>query len=134
MSKRTLTFVGAGVLIAAARGTGIKALTAFSVLDDPDREFASSVFVRLEVLPRAVYNKRRAEENFYESFFAAVTHWANPADTLDDSLNVATTYGLSALDGLHPAAALGVRADELVTTEGVTKPIYRAQGIKIVSV
>lgn len=134
MSRRVLTFVDAGVLVAAARGTGIKALAAFSVLDDPAREFASSVFVRLEVLPKAVYNKRQAEENFYESFFAAVTRRADPTDTLNGSLNVASTYGLSALDGLHVTAALGVRADELVTTEGATKPIHRAQGVKIVSV
>ena len=134
MSKKILTFVDAGVLIAAARGTGIKVVTAFSVLDDPDREFASSVFVQLEVLPKAAYNKRRAEENFYKSFFAAVARWADPTDTLNDSLKVASTYGLSALDGLHVTAALGVRADEIVTTEGATKPIHRAQGIRIVSV
>jgi hypothetical protein len=53
MSKKLLTFIDAGVLIAAARGTGIKALKAFSVLDDPSREFASSLFVQLEVLPKA---------------------------------------------------------------------------------
>ena len=134
MSKKILTFIDAGVLIAAARGTGIKALTAFSVLDDPVREFASSVFVQLEVLPKAAYNKQRAEENFYKSFFAAVTSWADPADTIRDSLDVASTYGLSALDGLHVTAALGLRADELVTTEGTTKPIHRAQGIKIISI
>ncbi len=134
MSRRVLTFVDAGVLIAAARGTGVKALGAFSVLDDPNREFASSVFVRLEVLPKAVYNKRRAEENFYESFFAAVTRWADPSDTLNGAVRVASTYGLSALDALHVTAALGVGADEFVTTEGVTKPIHRAQGIRIVSV
>ena len=134
MSRKTLTFVDAGVLIAAARGTGIKALTAFSVLDDPDREFAPSVFVQLEVIPKTVYNKRQAEENFYKSFFAAVTRWADPADTLANAPGVASTYGLSALDGLHVSAALGVRADELVTTEGATKPIHRAQGIRIVSI
>jgi predicted nucleic acid-binding protein len=134
MSKKILTFIDAGVLIAAARGTGIKALTAFSVLDDPAREFASSVFVQLEVLPKAAYNKQRAEENFYKSFFTAVTHWADPADTVRDSLNVASAYGLSALDGLHITAALGLRADEMVTTEGMSKPIHRTQGIKIVSI
>jgi predicted nucleic acid-binding protein len=134
MSRRTLTFVDAGVLIAAARGAGARALAAFSVLDDPTREFASSAFVRLEVLPKAVYNRRQAEEIFYESFFAAVTRWADPTITLNDSFNAASAYGLSALDGLHVTAALSLRADELVTTEGATKPIHRAQGIRIVSI
>jgi predicted nucleic acid-binding protein len=134
MSKKVLTFIDAGVLIAAARGMGIKAVKAFSVLDDPGREFASSVFVQLEVLPKAAYNKQLSEENFYKSFFAAVTRWADPAATLNASLNVAGTYGLSALDGLHVTAALGLGADELVTTEGAAKPMHRARGIKIVSI
>lgn len=134
MSKKVLTFIYAGVLIAAARGTGAKALAAFSILDDPDREFASSLFVQLEVLPKAIYNKQQAEENFYSSYFSAVSRWADPAGILNDALNVASTYGLSALDGLHVAAALAVGADELVTTEGATKPMHRAGGIKITAI
>ena len=46
-----LTFVDAGVLIAAVRGTEEIAKRALQVLDDPELNFASSVFVRLEVLP-----------------------------------------------------------------------------------
>lgn len=134
MSEKILTFIDAGVLITAARGTGIKALAAFSILDDPSREFASSIFVQLEVLPKATYNKQQAEENFYKSFFATVTNWADPTATINDSLNVASRYGLSALDGLHIAAALSIGTDEFVTTEGITKPLYRAKGIKITSV
>lgn len=134
MSKRVLTFVDAGVLIAAARGTGAKALAAFSVLDDPDREFASSLFVQLEILPKAIYNKQQAEESFYRSYFAAVSRWADPVDILNKALNVASTYGLSALDGLHVAAALTVGADELVTTEGTSKPMHRAAGVKITTI
>jgi len=134
MSKNLLTFIDSGALIAAARGTGAKALAAFSVLDDPDREFASSLFVQLEVLPKAVYNKQQAEENFYRTYFAAVSRWADPAGILNNALHVASTYGLSALDGLHVAAALAVGVDELITTEGVTKPMHRAVGFKITAI
>jgi hypothetical protein len=49
MSKRT--FVGSGVLVGAARGTEEVARRAMAVLDDPERTFASSALVRLEVLP-----------------------------------------------------------------------------------
>lgn len=134
MSKKVLTFIDAGVLITAARGAGAKALAAFSVLDDPDREFASGLFVRLEVLPKAVYNRQQAEENFYRTYFAAVSRWADPLSILNDALDVASTYGLSALDGLHVVAALAVGADELVTTEGTTKPMHRAAALKITAV
>ncbi len=45
------TFVDSGVLIAAARGNEDVARQAMAVLDDPEREFASSPLVKLEVLP-----------------------------------------------------------------------------------
>ncbi len=65
-----LTFIDSGVLIAAVRRTDEVARRAMEVLDDPDRAFASSVFVRLEVLPKALYNNSRVEAEFYEAFFA----------------------------------------------------------------
>ena len=46
------------------------------VLTDPDRDFASSIYIQLEVLPKAVYNKQKDEADFYNRFFKAVTHWA----------------------------------------------------------
>jgi predicted nucleic acid-binding protein len=70
------TFVDAGVLIAAARGGNVQAARAMEIFDDPEREFAASTFLRLEVLPQAVFNKRVAEAEFYEAFFATVSHWA----------------------------------------------------------
>jgi hypothetical protein len=53
-----LTFVDAGVLIAAARGGSEQAARAMEVLDDPEREFGASPFLRLEVLPQAVVTIR----------------------------------------------------------------------------
>jgi hypothetical protein len=40
-----LTFVDAGVLIAAARGGNVKASRAMEIFDDPEREFALSCWV-----------------------------------------------------------------------------------------
>ena len=48
-----LIYVDSGVLLAAARGVDAIAQEAFAVLDDPDAQFASSIFVKLEVLPKA---------------------------------------------------------------------------------
>jgi hypothetical protein len=42
-----MTFLDSGVLIAAARGTDDNALLALQILDDPDRKFVFSIFVRL---------------------------------------------------------------------------------------
>lgn len=69
------TYIDAGVLIAAVRGSGPIAQRALDILDDPDREFASSIFVKLEVLPKAIYHKSEVEAAFYQAFFDAVLHW-----------------------------------------------------------
>ena len=52
------TFIDSGVLIAAARGDGIMAQTSLDILQDTNREFVSSIFLKMEVLPKAIYNKK----------------------------------------------------------------------------
>jgi predicted nucleic acid-binding protein len=128
----TLTFVDAGVLIAAARGADWVAIRANQALGDPRRSFASSPFLRLEVLPKATYHKKLGEASFYESFFAAVERWAEPDSALAASAHsLASRFGLSALDALHVAAALSVGAEELLTTEKPQKPIHRVTEIRV---
>jgi hypothetical protein len=73
----TRTYVDAGVLIAAARGQADLAARAMEVLDDPQREFVGSVFLQLELLPKPIYYGNTLEAEFYEEFFAGVTHWSN---------------------------------------------------------
>ena len=129
------TFVDAGVLITAARGVDPIALKAIEILDDPNREFASSIFLKLEVLPKAVYYKNEAEAEFYNTFFKAVAHWADSIDTIvREAFREACDSGLAALDALHVASAVSIGAEELVTTERAQKPIHRTRLIKVVSI
>jgi predicted nucleic acid-binding protein len=129
------TCVDAGVLIAAARGQASIAVRAFEILDDPDREFAASVFLKLEVLPKAIYHNNSSEVEFYEEFFSAVTAWAADLNTVVDyAYREACDSGLAALDALHVAAAVSVGAEELVTSEKPDKPLFRIQSIKVVSI
>jgi predicted nucleic acid-binding protein len=131
----TLTFVDAGVLIAAARGSSEQAERAMAILDDPAREFAASAFLRLEVLPQAVFNKRGTEVAFYEAFFAAVSRWATDlTQVADAALQEASTFGVEAMDALHIAAAASVGAAELVTTEKPVRSIHRARAVKVVTI
>lgn len=112
------TYLDAGVLIAAARGKAPLATKALSILDDPNRQFVSSIFLKLEVLPKAVYHKNTSEVEFYEAVFDAVTDWAESKDEIiETGYKEALAYGLAALDALHVAAAVILEADELVTTE-----------------
>lgn len=127
-----LTYVDSSVLISAAIGKDEIAELAMEVLDDPDRSFASSVFVKLETLPKATFNRRLEETEFYKIFFDEVTKWAAIDESLmDAAFDEACSVGLSALDSLHVAAAVRTLADELVTAEKETKPLLRARLIPV---
>jgi predicted nucleic acid-binding protein len=130
-----ITFVDAGVLIAAARGTTEVSASAIAVLDDPERSFASSDFVRLEVLLKALFNRKSDETEFYLEFFRAVSHWPTSADSVvRRAYEIGVKFGLSALDPLHVAAAVSSGAEEFVTTEKTGKPVHRATGIRVRSI
>jgi hypothetical protein len=127
-----LTYVDAGVLIAAARGRSAEANRALAVLDDAAREFAASDFLRLEVLPMAVYNRRHAEAAFYERFFQGVQHWAAVRQGLVDAARVvATAHGLAAMDALHIAAAEALGVAQFVTGEKKETPLFRVKSVPI---
>jgi predicted nucleic acid-binding protein len=131
----TLTYIDSGVLIAAARGLAPKADSAFRMLTDRDRLYASSVFVQLEVLPKSTYHNRAIECELYKSFFQTVTHWAEDfARITKIACEEANLYDLDAIDALHIAAAFTVGATELVTIERPDKPIYRTKRIRVVSI
>ena len=127
-----LTFVDAGVLIAAARGIGSAAAKAGAILDDPGRIFASSVFVRLEVLPKAVFHRKSQEAEFYEAFFEKVESWVRIDEGLTlQAMALAVRFGLSALDALHLTAALQLGADEVITSEKPGRPIHRITQVAV---
>jgi predicted nucleic acid-binding protein len=129
------TFVDAGVLIAAARGGSEQSRRAMAILDDPEREFVASPFLRLEVLPQALFNKRHAEVAFYEAFFSAVTRWTTDlAGIVEAAQREASTCGVEAMDALHVAAAASAGAIELVTTEKPTRSIHRARLVRITTI
>lgn len=129
------TYIDSGVLIEAAQGTSEISSLAQNILIDPNREFASSIFVKLEIIPKATYYKQVAELAFYEDFFDLVLHWANPSISLiEDAYQLACNTGIAALDALQVAAAISVGAEELITTEKPQKPIHRATGITVISI
>ena len=130
----TITFIDSGVLVTASRGVEDLANQAITILASADREFASSIFIKLEVLPKAIYYKQTDEVEFYQTFFSAVTYWANNTEqVIQNGYDIACKYGLAAMDALHIAAAISVGAEEFITTEKPTKPMYRVTDIKVIS-
>lgn len=129
------TFIDSGVLITAATGMGELSERAMEVLDDPGRTFVSSDYVRLEVLPKAVYYRNDEEAEYYRAFFESVSRWAQSSpDLARRALDLACQFGLGARDALHVAAAEREGAEELVTSEGPTKPLFRVTSMLITSI
>lgn len=128
-----ITFIDSGVLITASQGTEDLSNRAIKAITSVDRKYASSEFIKLEILPKALYHRQTNEVEFYQTFFSAVTYWADDLENIiDNSFKIASEYGLAAMDSLHIAAAISVEAEEFVTTEKPTKPMYRVTDLKVV--
>jgi predicted nucleic acid-binding protein len=130
----TRTFLDAGVLIAAIRGTPEIADRAMALLNDPECLFVSSDFVQLEVLPKAVYFRQAAEASFYRAYFASVTEMVPVSQALvAQASEQAQRAGLAAMDALHVAAARAGEAKELITVEHPRKPLFRVEGMTVLT-
>ena len=127
----TLTFLDAGVLIAAVRGQEGVAARALALLEDPARRFVTSDFLKMEVLPKAIYYQRPAEVALYERYFAKARFIPITEALITQAYAVACTFGLSALDALHVTVAKSGGAEAFITTERPTQPLYRVTGLLI---
>lgn len=131
----TLTYIDSGVLIFAAKGTTDAAALALPFLQDPEREFVTSEYVRLEVLPKATCFHNEAEVDFYNAFFSLNTRTVpTSAALLELAMEEACRHGLNALDAIHIACAVFGGAEEIVTSEKTTKPMHSTQLIRMVSI
>jgi hypothetical protein len=123
------------VLIAAFRGKDAISASAMEVLDDPDRDILVSDFLRLEVLPKPIYQGNLEEVAFYEAVLnAAVENLGWREEVTEQAMELATRYGLSAIDAIHVSAALLGAADEFVTAEKPTKPFFRVREMPVISI
>ncbi len=128
----TRTFLDAGVLIAAIRGSPVPIERALGVINEPQRVFIASDFVRLEVLPKPLYFRQQHEVDFYEAYFAAVTEMVEVSRALVlQAYAEAQQVGLAGMDALHIAAAKAGGAEEFITTERPTTALFRVTGISV---
>jgi len=127
------TFLDTGVLLAAWRGEELAA-AALSVMADDTREFVTSQMVRLELLPKPRFEKRRREVAFYESHFADTIASEPLSEELgSEAEGLAARYGLAGADALQIAAALRHGAREFYTSERPGRPLFRVTEIKVLS-
>jgi hypothetical protein len=131
----TLTYIDSGVLIFAAKGATAAAALALPFLGDPNREYVTSDYVRLEILPKATFHKRTAELDFYNLFFSTTTRSIPTSEALlAYALDEACKTGIQGLDAIHIACAVFAGAEEFITSEKTNKPIHRTNRIKMISI
>ena len=130
------TFLDSGALLTAWRGglsPGSRA--ALAIMADDQREFFTCDNVKLELLPKPAFEKRRVEAEFYHEHFDSAAATEPFSQELGNAaLALAKKYGLSAGDALNLASALRQGAEEFITSESPGKPIFRVTGIKVVSI
>lgn len=131
----TLTYIDSGVLIFAAQATTANAALALRFIADPKREYVTSDYVRLEILPKATFHKRTAELKFYNEFFATTSRSIPPSAALEAyALEEACKTGIHGLDALHIACAVFAGAEEFITSENPNRPIHRTTLVKTISI
>ncbi len=127
------TYIDANLLIAAFQGDEDTSRRALGVLDDPGRTLVVSDYVRLEVLPKPTFHKRREEIEFMRSVLDQAENVPSSSELTGKSLDLAAIYDMTPLDALHIGAAAVSGVDELVTMEKPTKPMCRVKELKVIS-
>ena len=104
-----------------------------SVLGDETLEFYTCENVKLEVLPKPIFEKRQPEVNFYNDYFKTATIEPFSAELGEAALELANQFGLAAGDALNLASAIRQGADEFITSEQPGKPMFRVKELKVIS-
>jgi predicted nucleic acid-binding protein len=128
------TFPDANILIAACRKDREHSENAQRLLEDPCRVFLASVFLRLEVFPQASYHQYPLQRAYLNEFFMSPgLEWATDLNAVVQlALSESEQHGLGALDSLHIAAAMLLGADQFITAEKPTKPMFRVRNLNVI--
>jgi len=128
------TFVDSNVLITAFQGKDEIWQRAIDIIDDPEREFIVSDYLKLEVIPQPTFHQRHEEIQFMHTFFDGASLYASPTPIITaQAVNLACQYSLSPMDALHAGTAVESKVDELITLEKPAKPLCQIKEIKVVS-
>ena len=103
-------------------------------LYDPLREYVTSDYVRLELLPKSTYNQRAEETEFYNRFFASSLRVPLNEGIIQLAMDEGCKTGIAGMDALHIACAVSVDAEEFITTEKPNKPMHRTNLIKVICI
>jgi predicted nucleic acid-binding protein len=119
------TYLDSSVLINAFNNDQAIMRRSLNVLSDPDRSFVVGDYVQLEVMPKTQYHQRFEQTAFYAEIFRKSQFVRSTDEIIAKADEIATKYGLSAMDALHAASAIIGGANELITFEKPNKPFFR---------
>lgn len=127
------TAIDANLLIAAWSAEGDRYALALRVLEASNRHLIVSDALWLEVMPKATFHHQQAERRFYEAVFHQAENRSWSSAIVERAKALASTYGLAAMDAIHLAIAIDAEADEFISGEKPTKPMFRVEEIRTVS-
>lgn len=134
MPKRVLTYLDANVLIAAHRGKQAESVLARMVIAAPNRAFIVSDYLFLETAAYAYRRKSKDEYNAILEFFNRAYKYVQPSHSVvRRAFNEIVEFNGQVIDMCHVAAAKAGGAQELITTEDDSKPMFGAKGIRVVN-
>lgn len=119
------TYIDTSVLIAAIRGKPEQSKKALEILDSPERQVFISDAVRLEILPKPIYEKHLDEQSTLEELFESSETLPWKLEILREAYDLACHYGIAAMDSIHLAFAVNAQVDEFITAERSEKPLFR---------
>ena len=118
-------------------------ITAYSAVDEEQSKKALSEIgnrvlllskaVEIEVLSKPRFNKQPDAIDFYERIFQAAEIIPFTEKTFDLAIILAAKYDVSPFDAIHLALAVQGGADEFLTFEKSTKPMFKVPDISVIS-
>ena len=126
------TYLDSSVLIEAARAREPQAEVALRILDDKERVFLSCPFLDLELLPQAIRNNSRKEQEFLQTYLSGTERTEDWEAIFRVAVREASRSPVSGIDALHVAAAHLLEADEFITLERPGKAIYKNRLVPVV--
>lgn len=129
------TVIDSCVLRAAFEGEECEAnKKALAVLDDTNREFIAVDFVALETIPKPTFTKREEQVLLFQAFFdEAPLHAEVSSEITILAIQLASEHDIAPMDALIVSSAIIGGADELITLEKPTKPMFNVKAVKVTS-
>lgn len=127
-------FLDADVLIAAFQGERQLRECALAILSEQLLDFVYSPLLRMEVMIQPTFHRHTHEVSFYNEYFKNATCFGDLDRMFEIGSLEAMKHGIAVIDALHIATANLAKCAVLVTAERPTKPMFRTNLVRVVSI